>query len=57
MVVPTQKKRQFYSIAHVDLPAKNIVYFHFDLEHNGHDIIQMSFVVMDADFTIKGEFD
>ena len=56
-VVPTQKKRQFYSSAHFDLLAKNVVYFNFDLEHNGHDIIQMSFVVMDADFTVKGEFD
>ena len=34
-VVPTQKKRAYFSIAHEDILAQRVMYIHVDVEHGG----------------------
>ena len=41
-----KKKRQYFSIAHEDILANNIVYIHLDLEHIGTHVIQISVTFM-----------
>jgi len=49
-IQPQPKKRNFYSRAHDDIVAGNIMYYHIDLEHTGTDVCQLSVVSMNDKF-------
>lgn len=49
-IQPQPKKRNFYSRAHDDIVAGNIMYYHIDLEHTGTHVCQLSVVSMNDKF-------